>query len=84
MLALVIFMLFMLAIELVVKPYEKQNLNFLSTTSSIAIIGLFFLELLISVDTIVGSNGISITKAVAIIFVLLPHLTFYFFVLKEF
>ena len=77
-------MLFMLSIELIVKPFEKQNLNFLSTTSSIGITGLFFAELLISVDTIVGNNKISITKAVAIIFVLLPHILFYFFVFKEF
>jgi hypothetical protein len=84
MLALVVFMLFALAGELLIKPYQKQSLNFLSVASSISIIGLIFSELLITVDTIVGGSDISITKAVAIIFVLLPHIVFYFFILKEF
>ena len=84
MLALVIFMLLALSIELVVKPYKQQSLNFLSIASSVAIIGLLFSELLITVETMVGNGGISITKAVALVFVLFPHLAFYFFILKEF
>lgn len=47
-------------------------------------IGLLFSELLITVETIVGNGGISITKAVALVFVLFPHIAFYFFILKEF